>query len=275
MKVVTAASAVMHGVDPDTRYTCLGKTPLNGTTISDYHGEKHGTIAMSAALAASCNYYFARTTVELGQTDFSETAAAFGFGQRWWQQLPDARMLPWEVSVSSLNIPRGKMLPVGELAQMGFGQATVAVTPLQMAMVSAAVANEGTLLAPYLVAELRKGGTTTTLRTFTSPVLGTPVDPSHAEELATMMRRVVTSGTATRANRLSGVTVYGKTGTAEQNGGADHAWFTGFAETERLGARQRVAFAVIIERGGTGGRVAVPVALDVLKAWKEESPIGD
>ncbi|HEY3377319.1 MAG TPA: penicillin-binding protein 2 [Armatimonadota bacterium] len=271
MKVVTAAAALMHDVNPKTRYTCTGDTPLNGTTISDYHGERHGKIDMSQALAESCNYYFARTATVLGQQPFMESAEAFGFNQRWWSKLPDARMLPLTLAESSLAPDPTRPLPVGEFAQMGFGQATVVATPLQMAMVGAAVANRGTVMAPYLVSAVRKGGTQTTLATFTSVPIGFPLDAEHADALATMMRRVVTSGTGTGANHLPGVTVYGKTGTAQQNGGDDHAWFMGFAEQGQGEAAQRIAFAVVIERGGTGGRVAVPIARRVVQAWHDEA----
>ena len=270
MKVLTASAALMHGVSPNVRYTCEGKTKLDGFTVTDYHGERHGTIAMSDALTHSCNYYFARTTVELGETDFFATAQAFGFGQRWWSKFTEPRILPFNVAVSSLAPASETKFPLGEFAQMGFGQATVDVTPLQMAMVAATIANSGTTMAPFLVQQVRKGGTTEVLARYNSLPVGYPLDSGHAQTVADMMRRVVTSGTATRALSIPGVTVYGKTGTAEQNGGEDHAWFIGFAERQQDDSQHRIAFAVIIERGGTGGRVAVPVALSVLRAWRDE-----
>ncbi|HEX2951232.1 MAG TPA: penicillin-binding protein 2 [Armatimonadota bacterium] len=269
MKVVTAAAALMNGVSENTRYTCHGKTKLGSTTIVDYHGEVHGNIAMTKALAQSCNYYFARTATELGQEKFFATAEAFGFNQRWWTKLPDPRMLPLEVTESTVAKNLKRRLPLGEFAQMGFGQATVVATPLQIAMVASAIANGGTLMAPYLVSEVRKGGTKEVLKKFDSVQIGYPMDALHAEKLTDMMRRVVTSGTGTSAN-VSGVTVYGKTGTAQQNGGDDHAWFMGFGEIKHGAKSQRIAFAVVIERGGTGGRIAAPVARDVLKAWRDE-----
>lgn len=270
MKVVTASAALMHGIDPNTRYTCQGKTMLGRTKITDYHGESHGSIAMPRALAKSCNYYFASTAVEMGQAAFVETASAFGFGQQWWgdkEKLPDPRMLPLELTRSSLAANPQQRVAAGEFAQWGFGQATVVATPLQMAMVSAGVANDGTVMTPYLVAQLKKDGTDTPLRSFHSAPLGYAMDADHARAVAEMMHGVVTSGTATGA-RVSGLTVYGKTGTAEQNGGEDHAWFIGFAEWQHDGETRRVAFAVVIERGGTGGAVAVPVARNVLEVWR-------
>ena len=271
MKVLTATAALMHDFDPNTRYTCRGTTPLDGTEITDYHGESHGTISMPKALAESCNYYFAHTAIDIGQQAFTETATAFGFGQRWWtEKLPDSRMLPLEgIARSSLAKNPARRLPTSEFAQWGFGQATVVVTPLQMAMVAAGVANDGTVQAPYLMAQVAKDGLNTPLKTFHSSPIGYAMDAERARAVAKMMRGVVTHGTATKAN-MSGITVYGKTGTAEQNGGEDHAWFMGFAELSRDGETLRVAFAVLIERGGTGGVIAVPVARDVLEAWRQE-----
>jgi peptidoglycan glycosyltransferase len=269
MKLVTATAALMHGVDPSTTYTCQGTTRLDGFTITDYHGESHGTIAMANALAHSCNYYFAHTALSLGATDFFETAGAFGFGTSWWKDLPTERMLPLSVADSSLAPHGTSGVYARDLANMGFGQATVVATPLQMAMVNAAIANGGTLMAPYLVEEVRKGGTEQALSTFTSKPVGYPMNRETTDQLAEMMRRVVTGGTGGAAN-VRGITVYGKTGTAEQTGGDDHAWFVGFATKDHGDTEERIAFAVILERGGTGGKIAAPAAAKLLSQWAKE-----
>ncbi len=270
MKLVTASAALMHGVDPATRYTCTGKTRAFGVTITDFHGEAHGSIDMTTALAKSCNNYFAHTAANLSQDAFFTTAENFGFGQRWWlTKLPDPHILPMSIAKSSLAPDMTKTISQGERAHMGFGQSTVVATPLQMAMVSAAIANDGKLMAPYLVSSVRKGGTTRALATFSSQPIGYPLDSETAGKVAAMMRQVVLRGTAVGAN-VDGLTVYGKTGTAQQEGGDDHAWFIGFAECQRPTGPQRVAFAVLIERGGTGGRVAVPVARKILECWRDD-----
>ncbi len=267
MKLVTASAALMNGIDPATRYTCTGKTRAFGVTITDYHGEAHGSIDMTTALAESCNNYFAHTAAKLSQDAFFTTAENFGFGQRWWlTKLTDPRLLPMSVAKSSLAPDMTKDIPLGERATMGYGQSTVVATPLQMAMVSAAIANDGKLMAPYLVSAVRKGGTTQALSTFSSTPIGYPMNSETAGKVAAMMRQVVLHGTAAGAD-VDGVTVYGKTGTAQQEGGDDHAWFIGFADRQHPTGLQRVAFAVLIERGGTGGRVAVPVARQILRRW--------
>jgi len=270
MKVVTASAALMNGVDPATRYTCTGHTRAYNVNITDFHGERHGSVDMTKALVYSCNNYFAHTAAELSQQAFFTTAENFGLGERWWQtKLPDPRMLPLSIAKSSLAPDMHAEISQGERAHMGFGQSTVVVTPLQMAMVSAAIANGGKLMTPYLVREVRKGGTPQALTTFTSAPMGYPVSQEVAGQVTEMMRQVVLHGTGTGAN-LHDLTVYGKTGTAEQEidgTRVEHAWFMGFAEREHTGATERIAFAVLIERGGTGGRIAVPVARQLLERW--------
>ena len=265
MKLVTAAAALMNDIDEDTAFTCPGRSRIYNVTVTDYHGAKHGSIAMETALAKSCNNYFARLAVRAGADNFTHTAEAFGFNTRWWSKLTDSRVDEMSIARSSLAPNAGTAIPDGELAHMGFGQSTVVATPLQMAMVTAAIANDGELKAPYLVSEVRKGSTDRVLKHYASLAVGFPLDGYTADKLKGMMRQVVTRGTATRAN-MRGITVYGKTGTAQQTGGQDHAWFVGFAECDQA----QIAFAVLIERGGTGGQVAVPVAKQVLEAWKEE-----
>ncbi len=266
MKLVTASAALMHGVAPSTTYTCTGTARIFNVTVTDFHGERHGTLDMSRALAESCNNYFARTAAALAWPDFRDTAAAYGFGRRWWDaDKIDDRLLPLPLTPASLVPHPEKEPPKGERAHMGFGQSTVVVTPLQMAMVASAIANHGTLQMPYLVREVRRGGDSSPQATFTSSPLGFPLDASTADTLTAMMRRVVTAGTA-RGGDVPGLTVYGKTGTAQVADGEDHAWFVGFAERNDE-THARVAFAVLIEHGGTGGRVAVPVAKEILQAW--------
>ncbi len=267
MKIVTASAALMNDVSPDTRYTCLGTTRAYGVNISDFHGEKFGSINMMEAVVKSSNIYFAHTAAEMPQTAFFTTAENFGFGQRWWQtRLSDPRMLPLSLAESSLAPDMSAEISQGERACMGFGQSTVVATPLQMAMVSAGIANGGTVMAPYLVSAVHKGGTAQVLQSFTSLPVGYPVNAETADKVAAMMRQVVVRGTGVGA-AVAGMTVYGKTGTAQQEGGPDHAWFIGFAERTVNGSPQRIAFAVLIERGGTGGRVAVPVAHQILRRW--------
>ena len=145
------------------------------------------------------------------------------------------------------------------------GQFDVRATPMQMAMVTAAIANRGVLMSPYLVDTARASDLSVIQRSIPT-VYSSPLTPSEASQLTQMMVSVVNNGTGTAA-QIPGVTVAGKTGTAETGlDTAPHAWFVGFAPAEN----PVVAVAVIVENGGslgseaTGGKVAAPIAKKVM-----------
>ena len=168
--------------------------------------------------------------------------------------------------VSPSSVPAELNAP--QLAQSAIGQYDVRVTPLQMAMVSAAIANRGVVMSPYLVQTVR--GLQPGRHRPHQPASSSrqAVSPDVAAQLTRMMEKVVTSGTGTAA-QIPGVSVAGKTGTAQHaEGAAPHAWFTSFAPADD----PKVAVAVVVEDGGNagneafGGRVAAPIARDVIKA---------
>jgi peptidoglycan glycosyltransferase len=152
-------------------------------------------------------------------------------------------------------------------AQSAIGQYDVRVTPLQMAMVAAGVANSGTIMTPYLVREVQAPDLSTLSQT-RSQVYKRAISAAVADQLTAMMQLVVTSGTGGAA-AIPGVPVAGKTGTAQHaDGAAPHAWFIAFAPAND----PQVAVAVLVEDGGslgsdaTGGKVAAPIARDVMRA---------
>jgi peptidoglycan glycosyltransferase len=151
------------------------------------------------------------------------------------------------------------------LAQSAIGQRDVAATPLHMALLAGGIGNGGVLMKPYLVAEVRdREGAV--VRSAAPAPWRTAMSPEHAAALRDAMVQVVARGTGTRA-QVPGVTVAGKTGTAQTVGDNAHAWFVGFAPAEA----PRVAVAVIVESQpevseATGGRIAAPVARAVLAA---------
>jgi peptidoglycan glycosyltransferase len=187
--------------------------------------------------------------MELGQDALREQAEAFGFGRSLDIPLPVSR----SVFPSDLAPPN--------VAFAAIGQDSDAVTPLQMAMVAAGIANGGVVMQPYLV-DRTLTPDLNTLSTTRPEVFGKAVDPDVARELRTMMQAVVASGTGTAA-QIPGVSVAGKTGTAENaTDKPTHAWFISFAPAEN----PRVAVAVIVENGGIGGQVAAPIARQVMEA---------
>ncbi len=224
----------------DTRTTC---GPGAEVTIAD-------------ALRLSCNIPFAELAVELGDTAIREEAEKYGFNQSF--ELP------------LVSTPSGYPRSIQDDAQTalsGFGQGQVTATPLQMAMVSAGIANGGVVMNPRMVDRVI-GPDLSVQQTFENTEFGRAVDEDVAQELVSMMVANVSDGIATGA-RIDGVDVAGKTGTAENGPNQPYTlWFTGFAPAEN----PEVAVAVVIEDGGGRGQsggsnlLAAPIAKKVMEA---------
>jgi peptidoglycan glycosyltransferase len=260
-KVVTAAAALSSGkYTPDTVIPAptVLSLPQTSRKLRNFGGEVcsgSGTMTLRDALRISCNTAFAALGLKIGDDVLRRQAERFGFGRTPLElDRPAASVFP-----SVLNPP--------QTAQAAIGQFDVRVTPMQMAMVAAGVANHGLVMKPYLVKELQ--GPDLSVLSHTEPkLLSQAIEAPVASELTSMMIDVVNRGTGTAA-KISGVTVAGKTGTAQHaTNAAPHAWFIAFAPAEN----PVVAVAVLIEDGGnlnkeaTGGRVAAPIARDVIKA---------
>jgi peptidoglycan glycosyltransferase len=200
----------------------------------------------------SCNVTFAQVAVAVGAERLARYASRFGLGQRLDLAVP--------TRVSRLARDRSHLTRT-VLAQTGFGQGEVAVTPLQMAMVAAAVANRGELAMPGLVraVQSRDGATIEHAGKARTVTVARPATMAAVTE---MMLGVVRRGTGAGA-RVGGLSIAGKTGTAENPRGRDHAWFICFAPAEH----PEIALAVVVEHGGQGGRVAAPIARQILTEW--------
>lgn len=259
-KIVTAAAALSSGRFSETSQLPGPQTlDLPQTTaglVNDWGGQcGSGTVTLLEAMQDSCNTAFGWLGMQLGGQMLRDEAAKFGFGQ--------SLSIPMNVTPSS--VPEQMNAP--QEAQSAIGQYDVRVTPLQVAMLSAAVANQGGLMQPFLLKQTR--GSDLEVIDQTSPrKLSDAMSPEVAAQLTQMMEAVVTSGTGTRA-AISGVRVAGKTGTAQHGEGlAPHAWFTGFAPADD----PKIAVAVVVEDGGRagmsagGGSVAAPIARQVMEA---------
>jgi penicillin-binding protein A len=150
----------------------------------------------------------------------------------------------------------------GELAQMGFGQGALLLTPLHMALLGATIANGGIEPRPYIVRQVVRDGVPVSVSN--ASTLANPVSPETAAKVTQMMIAVVQRGTGTPA-QLAHVTVAGKTGTATNPHGRSHAWFVCFAPAEH----PRVALAVVVENVGYGATYAAPIARDVMQTALE------
>lgn len=261
-KLVTAAAALESGdykEDSELEAPNALKLPLTSHTIKNAGGATCGngkTATLKHAITKSCNTPIAKLGMDLGADAMNKQAEKFGFGDNF--------TVPLRVSASSF--PQSPNEP--ELAQSAIGQFEVRTTPLQVCMVTAAIANGGTEMRPNLISEVRNARTLETIDKPSPREYSRPISKDTARQLSDMMVSVVESGTGTAAS-IPGVKVAGKTGTAQHaQGAAPHAWFTGFAPAND----PEVAVAVVVESGGnagsqaSGGRVAGPIAKEIMEA---------
>ena len=227
-KIVTSAAALTDGLNGQTitPTTSVSGAPLqtltlpqSTSTISNSGGETCNSAVLMDAFAQSCNTVFGYVGMQLGASNVQSMAQAFGFNKTG---------LSVPMSVSTSNFPSSNGLSQAQLAQSSIGQYNVTMTPLEGAMMASAVANGGTIEAPYLIAkELDTSGNVIT--TASPTTYSTPISSSVATELSTMMQDVVTNGTATSLQNL-GVSVAAKTGTAERGTGQNPvAWMVAYA----------------------------------------------
>ncbi|HEY8317607.1 MAG TPA: penicillin-binding protein 2 [Amnibacterium sp.] len=261
-KLIVASAALESGkYTESSQFASPNSLTLPGTSlvIQNSQGEVCGTgpkATLKLALSLSCNIPFAELGDQLGQKPIADQAAKFGFG----------KPLSIPLAVTPSVYPK-QALDKAQLAQTAFGQFEDRVTPMQMAMVSAAIGNGGVLMKPNLVKRVLSPALDT-VEQMTPQQLAQPVSQKTASAVTDMMVSSVATGAATNG-RIDGVDVAGKTGTA-QNGANDPytLWFTGFAPAKN----PKVAVAVVIENGGGlgqsgyGNLLAAPVAKKVMEA---------
>ncbi|HEX2738285.1 MAG TPA: penicillin-binding transpeptidase domain-containing protein [Acidimicrobiia bacterium] len=257
-KVITTSAALETNVATvDRPFPVLRELKLPNTdkTIKNFGGEAcGGTVAVS--FRVSCNTTFAQLGLDLADK-FVPAMKQFGIGDK-----PPLDIAGAARSTGLEGRPFAQNQPF--YAQAGIGQAFVATSPLQMALVASAIANNGAIMRPHVVQEVRDPDGAIVRRT--TPKLWTvATTPDVAAQVKGLMVSVVQQGTGTRA-QVPGVQVAGKTGTAQTDSGPPHAWFIGFAPADA----PKFAIAVLVEHGGakgneaTGGQVAAPIAGRVL-----------
>ena len=260
-KLVTAAAAIESGnYDADSMVPggFRFQLPQSSDTIGNHDGGNCGgrRITLTQALQVSCNVTFLSLANELGNDAMAEQAEKFGFNDTSLEDLGG--------QAPSLY-PRDMDAP--QTAMSGIGQSSVTATPLQMAMVVAAIANDGDVMRPYVVDEVRAPNLSVLDRTDPQSI-SKAMSSATAEELTTMMVATVEDGTASPA-QIPGIDVAGKTGTAQSSGDRPpYAWFVSFAPADD----PKVAVAVLVQSSDTspdeigGGRLGGPIAKAVMEA---------
>ncbi len=259
-KVIVSAAALSTGeYTPDTVVPAPDTLTLPGTStqLRNFGNSSCSSSqeqSLIDALTVSCNTAFAQLGIDLGEDRVREMAEAFGMTGEGL-----------EIPMTTVGSGVGDIESEAALGQSSIGQRDVRMTPLQAAMVAAAVANDGTLMTPYLIDQVRAPDLTV-IDQADPETFSEPVTPEVADQLQEMMESVVAEGSG-RAARIPGVTVAGKTGTAQVAPDVpDHNWFVGFAPADD----PQIAVAVFVANGGgTGGDVSAPIAGDVMQAYLE------
>jgi penicillin-binding protein 2 len=258
-KIVTMIAALRNGVArPGTHFQgCNGSYLFGGRAFGCWKPEGHGTLDFLGAIQHSCDVYFYQVGLKLGLPRLEATARALGLGERTGVGLPQENggLVP-SPAWYDRRWGAGKWRK-GVLLNLAIGQGEILVTPLQLALMAAEVSGHGRALRPHVI-----------LRTGEDPAVanekplhpGLVADRESWDALHEGLAMVVASGTGTAA-RVPGIEVAGKTGTAQNPHGKDHALFVCYAPA----VHPTIALAVVVENSGHGGSVAAPLAGRVLR----------
>lgn len=260
-KMLVALAGLQEGIiNENTTYYCGGAFAYGGRAPK-CHGA-HGQTNVRKAIHASCNVFFYQLGLKLGMENFEKYGHMFGFGELTHIDLPGeyAGIMP---TMEWLNASKYRGFSKGKLLNYGIGQGEISVTPIQMAVYCAALANKGTVLQPHIVSRVHNAEAKKYMDLdYSSRHVG--IAEKYFDIIHQGMYDVVNTpgGTASQA-RIPEVKVCGKTGTAQNPHGRDHAWFICFAPLED----PQIAMCVMVENSGFGGSVAAPIARQVLEAF--------
>jgi penicillin-binding protein A len=254
-KTVTAAIAIERDyTDPDRVYEDDGSLEIDGRILVEANrpDETQTLWTLREGLMWSLNVVLAQVGLQIGGETFWQAAEDFGFGERIPFDVP--------VSISQLASSEEFLASRNAVADTGFGQGQIQVSPLHMALITAAIANDGVMMQPRLVDQIVAPGGNV-VETLPTREWRQPVSPDTASAVRDMMVDTVTSG-AVQAAEVPGYAIGGKTGTAEIAGEAPHSWFIGFIGEPD--STPQYAVAVVLERGGTGLSGPVGIGRDIL-----------
>jgi penicillin-binding protein 2 len=264
-KLILALAALEEKlITPKTSYTCTGYFHYGNRSFMCHGGIGHGKVDLMEAIEQSCNVYFYNLIYKVGLKLWAHYGALFGFGALTGIDLPDEQTAPLPTKNYFDKRYGARGWTQGYLVSLSIGQGEMGASPLQMAAYTAAIANKGTYHTPHLV----KGYTQRETGTFvpiTFESREVPISERTFNIVRKGMRMVVETGTARRA-QIPGIAVAGKTGTAQNPHGEDHAWFISFAPYEN----PKIAVAVLVENAGYGGSVSAPIARDMMAYYLQK-----
>lgn len=254
-KIITTLEYIRE--NPDTyssySYNCSGRFTADGNTIKCYHGMTHGSVDLKHSFSKSCNCSYANIGLKLNRDQFCATLDELMF---------NANLdLGYDTKPSKISV--GNDMTIDDMMQSSIGQGTVLMTPMHLNMITAAIANKGTMLKPYMV-DCVKNRNGKVVAEFKPQEIKSIMSDNEAAILTDYMKEVVATGTAKKIND-SGITIAGKTGSAEfaDSSSRSHAWFTGFAPADD----PEIVVTVIIENIGSGGDYSAPVAKRIITEY--------
>lgn len=264
-KVITSAAALELGVEPDREFVDDGTYETPGYTVRNYQNRSRGEVTFTQALVFSINVVFAEIGVDIVEPErLDEMAREFGYGDEYED-------FPLPVNPSDTGPPPEEWLP-GYTAQVAFGQGQVLSNVFEMGLVTSAIANDGEMMEPQIVSEIRSPDGVILDRS--SPETRREVlSEESAGELNEMMQAVVSEGNLTQA-QLGDIPVAGKTGTAEAPPNSPHSWWISFAPADD----PEIAVAVMVENGGIidvegdADTPAIPIATEIIAAHLDAEP---
>lgn len=259
-KMLMGIAALKEGViTPEKTIYCSGAYEFGGRSWK-CHGA-HGATNLQKAIHVSCNVFFNKIGPQLGIINFEKYGRDFGFGQKTFIDIPEDSKgkLPGEKFYKKQKLSAGEIR--GRLVNLGIGQGEIGVSPLQMAVYCAALANKGTIYQPHIVRSIYNRKT----RQLQDVAFASRKAITMPDEFWNVIHKgmydvVNTGGGTALSAKIPGISVCGKTGTAQNPHGEDHAWFIAFAPREN----PRIALCVLVENSGFGGTVAAPIAQRLL-----------
>ncbi len=257
------AMAALEGkkMDPAKKILDNGVFVFGHRRFLSNEGKGHGLVDMREAITVSSNVYFYNLIFNVGFEDWTKYGAMFGFGEKTGIDLPGERpgLLP---STEYYNKRYGEnRWTKGYLVSLAIGQGELGTTPVQLATYAAAIANRGTLFQPHIVNGYRDAATGE-YTSYEYDKQQLPISQSTFSLIHDGMIGVVERGTGTLA-KVPGVTIAGKTGTAQNPHGKDHAWFIAFSPVEH----PKIAMAILVENAGFGGAISAPIARELIRYY--------
>jgi penicillin-binding protein 2 len=266
-KMMLAIAALEEKIaTPQTTFYCSGHFKFGNKDFLCHRGNGHGACDMRRAIQVSCNSYFYNMMLRVGFERWTKYGRMFGFGQKTGVDVSDEQTatLPSPEFFDKIYGKNG--WTAGYLISLGIGQGEMGASPIQMVRYTAALGNGGILHQPHLVSGYRDRKTGSRIElSFDSKNL--PISATTFQVVREGMLAAVEEGTG-GASKVEGINVAGKTGTAQNAHGEDHAWFIGFAPYDK----PTIAVVALVENAGFGGKIAAPIAGEIMKKYFRKYP---